>query len=593
MSLPNVSYFKPLLTKWGVTDAEWECTILRMFRDDTYVREYNGFVVQSVKANVLGAIVPPVILSTRKARAKGRWVQKPGISLTDDRPNYFRSLATYGDLFFETPLGHHKEFKPVKGRGAGYAGQFIILWECDSYLSHGKHPRCADVSAHMFFNSLATAYALIEEAQSRGDHVTLLVAPGEVDTMTYAHSKPANRRAPKVPVTYVAPSDKVQRKIEWSSNMNRFVGNTFEISAVAGKVYELNIPGITDYSWADPWLEPIGGGQQHAKAPRFKVGDTVRVKAGAHRDFIDDSDYTYKLDDVFSDGFIMPGIWTWPHEYAPEGQFTEEWLRIRAEAFHHITLKKNYSHPNLSKYYFWRDSTDYDEILNELLELYWAGHSEFAWTMIPIAAVEAIMKGVPTLDKRGSFILLTAFQNMEWFWPAYQYLRRLSKKYDVYIMDVGEHDWSLVFRREDTFKLNGKPYIKYMNISNLVNITISQFGMSTFSELDVNVERVAQGNVVLETKTTINLNDGDRIKTYSSNDYPTIADLVKAIQTDFKELHVERLTVAKYKTKELVEVHRNFSFADGIAVLTGYDVENFTYKLLKVMGGKINGVSVV
>jgi hypothetical protein len=182
---------------------------------------------------------------------------------------------------------------------------------------------------------------------------------------------------------------------------------------------------------------------------------------------------------------------------------------------------------------------------------------------------------------------------MEWFWPAYQYLRRLSKKYDVYIMDVGEHDWSLVFRREDTFKLNGKPYIKYMNISNLVNITISQFGMSTFSELDVNVERVAQGNVVLETKTTINLNDGDRIKTYSSNDYPTIADLVKAIQTDFKELHVERLTVAKYKTKELVEVHRNFSFADGIAVLTGYDVENFTYKLLKVMGGKINGVSVV
>ena len=176
-------------------------------------------------------------------------------------------------------------------------------------------------------------------------------------------------------------------------------------------------------------------------------------------------------------------------------------------------------------------------------------------------------------------------------------------------MDIGEHDWTLTFRRERDFRLaNGKPYINYVNSSNIVQFTVSQLGTATFQDLDVETEStVTSSGVRSGVKIRIMFND-TKEKTYDSDTYPTIGQLVVAMQKDFPELRVERMTVPGYPTRNIQNRKdmpgaaigekapsnlTHISFPDGILTLSGYDVENFTYKLLKLMGGMVNGISVV
>jgi len=239
--------------------------------------------------------------------------------------------------------------------------------------------------------------------------------------------------------------------------------------------------------------------------------------------------------------------------------------------------------------------------LNELLDFYFPSNEPgldygamrtMAWPMFGIAALEEMMRTVPTYDKRGTFIFLTGVQNMDWTYGSFNYLRRLSKKFDIYVMDVGEHDWSNVFQRETDFKKDGRPYMNYINVSNLVKITVSQHGSSTFSDLQLIVQRHGTGGVNERTEVTVDYNSSAKFRTYSSVNYPTIAQLVTAIQRDFMELDVKRLTVPGFKTVELTEKTIKMSWADGCVMLSGYDVENFTYKLLKAIGAKVNGIAV-
>ena len=534
MALPDFSKYKPDPV-WGVTDDEWECAILRRLRNDVYTRELNMYTVQKVKANVLDSIVPPVLLSTRKGRRKGKWRQKPGISLTDERPNYIRSLATYGDLFFETTMGKHKEWKDDPGRGKGMAGQFVILWECDVFLYRGQHQKCSEIYGMQYYNSLATAYALIEEAKTRGDHVTFLVEPGTIDDLVPWHK--AARRAPKIPIHYVSPP-------RWEIR---------------------NDPSMA---------EPV-----RSQTSEASIRDACRER------------------------MHISGWMVYPQDVAPTGKFTSRFRKdIEDNIFN--TLKTDtgsVKEPILSGYYYWKDSTEYDEMLNELLDFYFPSNEPgldygpmrtMAWPMFGIAALEEMMRSVPTYDKRGTFIFLTGVQNMDWTYGSFNYLRRLSKKFDIYVMDVGEHDWSNVFQREPDFKKDGRPYMNYINVSNLVKITVSQHGSSTFSDLQLIVQRHGTGGVNERTEVTVDYNSSAKFRTYSSVNYPTIAQLVTAIQRDFMELDVKRLTVPGFKTVELTEKTIKMSWADGCVMLSGYDVENFTYKLLKAIGAKVNGIAV-
>jgi hypothetical protein len=555
MSLPDVNRYKPD-AKWGLTDDEFDCAMYRFLRQQIYVRTLNAYVVQRVKARVLEAIIPPVITSKRRGR-KGRWIHKPGLSMTNSRPDYFRSLANYGDLFFETAMGSHKEFEDEKGRGIGMAGQFVIFWECDMVMKRGKHPKCGNVDSMQFFNSLATAYALIEEAHSRGDHVTFMMEPGSHDATVPKYMSDAERRAPVIGMKFQLPPGR---------EMSR--------------------------AWAREKENEAGYSTDKMTQKR------VNVTRGE-----------MEVEDIFrTEMTIGGGVWTYPGEHAPMGPLLNSWTRNRTAL---AVLKSETHRPDeppdnytalLSGHFFWRDSEEYDEMLDELLNIWYPNDSDgrgganrldWAWPLYGIAAVENIMRSVPTHDKRGTFIFLTGVQNMDWTWQAFNYLRALHRKFDIYVMDVGEHDWQQTFLREPTFLLKGAPYIKYINISHLVRITVSQLGFNNFSTLHITVMRDHLTATSHNTIVEIWYNGSFKRRRYSSVDFPTVASLVKAIQTDYPELKVERVTVPRYPTVELTEKDVSMNFADGALILSGYDVENFTYKLLKAIGGKVNGVAVV
>lgn len=494
---------------------------------DVFNREYNDFIVGRVKSKVLADIVPPVEVTKRRAeRAAGRWVNKSGISIGDRRPNYFRSLANYGDIFFETTMGSHREFKPIKGKRFGKIGSFVIVWDVDRSMSHGVHPTCPNVRYMYFYNSLAAVYALVEEAQYRGDKVTFLAMPQVIDDAIPGHGDIANRRAPVIPSDYQQPFPT-------------------EIEIAPNGEYKLS--------------------NRPARVKRL-------------------------CNDVFVDREEMWGGHHTPRVPPSDGLLTQQ---FKLESVYKTVSGAMHSHDagNLSRWYFWLNSTDYEGILNELLDFKFKPHgyaSIFMEAIVPIAQLLRKM----ALRQKGPMIFITALPHWEWFYPAYHYFALYTKFFYMVIVDVGDHNWSQVFKREPTLQVKGKPIFTYIHINSLATIEVSSRGFNTFQSLDVTVEK--DFGPPLTTTVTVSLDDagGPITKSYTSEDYTTVENLANAINRDFPQLTVKRLTTASYPTKNINEDTFTLGFPNGVLHLSGEDLPNLTYKILKAIGGSMGGIKV-
>lgn len=188
----------------GMDEDKWLCWVKSFYNYgggdiDIYNRWWCDFVVSEVLDKIREAN-----LTTKKKRTEGRWVLKRGIRVSDKQWDIQASIGRYGRLFAGTDLGYHREFEPkMRGREFGKAGSFIILWDTDASLNKGEVECVArekdeygdpildddgeDIGAVIhtekilkqnWFNSLACVYALLKEAERKGDHVTLLAGPG-------------------------------------------------------------------------------------------------------------------------------------------------------------------------------------------------------------------------------------------------------------------------------------------------------------------------------------------------------------------------------------------------------------------------------
>src|SRR4030067_2473714 len=138
MPVPLGHKFRPA-PKWGVTDEQYDCWILNMLQQwPAYTYEYNSYIFSKVKADVLMNIVPPEEVTKRRSeRKEGVWARKRGLDPDDRRPDYFRSLSTYGELFFGSSQGFHREFKPKKGRKFSLRGDFVIMLSAGEEMTYG------------------------------------------------------------------------------------------------------------------------------------------------------------------------------------------------------------------------------------------------------------------------------------------------------------------------------------------------------------------------------------------------------------------------------------------------------------------------
>jgi hypothetical protein len=519
------SQFKPD-PKWGVDDDDYDCMMLQLaWHWDAYTRTYNQYIVDRVKSNVLKAILPPEKLSKRKSTKRlGAWTNRSGISPDDKRPAYLRSITTYGDIFFDMPgFGYHREFVNKPGKKYSKTSSFVIWWECAEWMEKGAHPKCREVTHQHFYNSLACVYAVVEEARRRGDEVTFITTPGEIDNFIPAHAESSARRAPKLPAAWIPPPYYVMSDAQGSKRIGKWqsYGSLRETDD-----YTQEKLATFGSAWQKVYPHPDG---------LINVGDKDRTMGNVQH---------------------------------PGGRYT---------GAHEI-----------SAYYFWQSTTDYDDILNELLNFHYPKHNAnntVTGAGRSFYAFDKIFDQLPRVRK-GTFLFVGALDNMMVFWFQYMRWRRLSNEFEFYYIDLGELDWTNTFLREPDFLDNGKPYIHYINISTVFQIGVSALGYNTFKTLHVDVS-------TYPTEVTVDFNDGQNRQTFKASDYPTIDRLEEAIQRAFPELVVGRITVPQWPTKDLHSNNSELLYPDGVITLQGDDVENFTYKLLRTMGGSVDGVRVV
>lgn len=492
--------------KWGVTDEEWECWMVEMLvHYPAYQYEYNQFIISKIKSDCLASIVPPEEISKSKAHRKaGSWVRKSGINPDDRRPDYTKSLTTYGDLFFGSPFGYHKEFDTKKGRRWGMHGSFTILWDLDVYCNKGKHPRCPRAGNQFFYNGLAVCYALVEEAERRGDYVTFTLTPGDAERNMPWHSEERYRRAP---------SGKI--KVAWPSTEDPKTGK----------------PAVTDFTDAFRQLMGVG----------------------------------------------IPGIVDPPED----GYLSKKWWKDMFTGLGRDGADLGGIHQGeLSKYYWWMNTQDYDDIKEELLNFAWHGHSIPTYIGIVLPLIQRLLGNYG--DKKGTLVIVTPMTQVPYFLFGVDYFESMSRQYNMYIFDIGEKDWTMMFRMEPHLRDRaGNPYFNYISINTLFKISLSPAGLIGYTGLRMTNQK---GGL------TIELNGITRRFPYK--DFPTAAALERAITSTFPTLTVERTTAGHYKMRESDAVSRELSTPDGVLIIKGYDLENLTYKILKVIGGMIDGVLV-
>jgi hypothetical protein len=260
-----------------------------------------------------------------------------------------------------------------------------------------------------------------------------------------------------------------------------------------------------------------------------------------------------------------------------DGLLPRSWLEEANDA---IRIDVNPTKGMLSKYYYWVNSFNYNEIKEEILDFIWTPHNMHSAPLF-IAPVLHKLMARTDWDKRGTFVYITALQYLCWFLPSFHYFREVHKKYDCYIIDVGSTDWTMLFKKEPILLDRGVPIFNYINVNTLFKIGVSRAGLTGFRNLDI---------VMSKTRLTINFNGVDR--EFPFTDFPTAEKLERGIKRVFPLLEVERLTLGDYKMTDADTKTDSLRVPDGVITLTGYDVPNMTYKIMKVIGGMIDGIAV-
>ena len=390
---------------------EWECWMHEYGRSVTNadVYEYNRWWVSKVKSDILASLVRPEE-ETKRRRRLGRWRTKGGLSMSDRRPDLIKSITDYGGLFFETPFGSHRKFVKEKGRKSAGVGHTVIAWHTGRESWKEGKIRCKGGRSYdgaAFYHALATVFAIVEDAERRGDRATLVVAPRELE---------ANMES------VLSQRFTMQRK-SWRT---RIFGPNLQIFAELNMFETLINRRMSPAAGTD-----VGSAIAGAKA----------AEAGA-----------------------------WGNMKKPAGGFyTVEWSRDEAEEdvrrwFSGAKVEEysDASNMEISAALFYERSVDYEGIRNRLLAV-----SPRGLTIQPNFA-SPLMVGYEVFTQsskevRGTMIMVAALDRPTDLYMFRHYLREIDRSMDIVFIDLGELDLSQLFLEPEMTR-NGRPLVRYVYV---------------------------------------------------------------------------------------------------------------------------------
>lgn len=404
-----------------VSADEWECWMHEYGRSarNADAWEYNRWWVSKVKSDVLSKLIRPEA-ETKRRRLLGRWKTRGGLSLAHKRPDLSGSIGDFGGLFFETPFGSHREFVKEKGRKLARVGHTIIAWQTGRVSWKAGQIKCrgpgaASYNGASFYYGLATVHAMLEEAERKGDAVSLVVAPRTIERGMEEIRSEKLVSLPK----------------DWTT---RVYGPDLSIA------YEMNFFDI---------LPNRALAQPHASQ-----GD-------------DPVDLARRLE--------RERIAAFDAERTPKELTHAPWAKKRAEELRKwfknsppLDERRDASDGAVSRALFFEHSTDYERMKDLLLSvspkaLDGGTEAPPAW---PLAVAYEVFER-HSKEVRGTVILVTSLSFPMELYKYAHYLREMDKHADVVVIDVGVLDLTPAFRN-DFLMRNGQPVVKYVYVGDRI-----------------------------------------------------------------------------------------------------------------------------
>lgn len=165
-----------------INDWMWDAMVLQVGAhlqsdDPKSVRLFNEFMRKKVDAEMLTKFVRPTMPS-RRLRRLGRYRRKRGIEPTDKKPLVTASLAIFGNLFWGTKHGYHREFVKEKGRKKGVMGVMSIIW-VNTLRDMTHQYEYFNFEFEEYYRIFTTVINLIEKNGEQGNMLNMYVTPSE------------------------------------------------------------------------------------------------------------------------------------------------------------------------------------------------------------------------------------------------------------------------------------------------------------------------------------------------------------------------------------------------------------------------------
>jgi len=413
-----------------VSDEEWTCWMLEYGTTTSGAdrREFNLWWVSKVKTDILKRLVRPVEV-VKSRRRVGRYRLKPGLSMQDRRPDIERSLQDFGALFFETPFGYHKKLLPDPGRKVSATGNIIIAWYMDSRAL--REPLICmgqQFPGAVFFNGLAAVYAVVENAEARGDRVSLIVHPRNIE----------RRMQESTDIDYSKHTRDWDTMLFDGDGKPVYAYNPFGMAYTVHVLPEHGVPSQAHVGYLPP----------------MSVSLWVSKLPGADSRF-------------------------WANATEPDVIRTVPELRQKAEKLAaEIGARTGSSPPRvavddpdgtpISDALFYFNSREYEGIKEALLAT--APFYDTDWFNIfrPIATAVDVYSRL-SHGRRGTFIIIGATEFPGQFHPLKGWLRAIEKQMDVIFIDLAQTDMSEFFTHPLMIGDAGKPLVKYVHVGQNVD----------------------------------------------------------------------------------------------------------------------------
>ena len=384
---------KPPINFWS-----WDAMILDVgaILSNTMPEEmyrFNEYMRKKIEAEILAKFVRPREPS-RKKRREGSYARKRGIKATDKKPLMAQSIASFGGLFWGTKHGYHREWQPPqKGRRFGKTGTMNIIWVKQERWS--KYMDYFTWDFELYYRTYVTVMALVEQNAEQGNELNFDMVTGEFEIQNYLLGTVPN-------VNYIP--------LTWAG---AFMGKD--------KSFKKGF---------NPYVDYLNGGIGFSNSA---VGDFLT--AAQKRGTVQEQERYYSVDTGLcpehNDTLEYKGGQLW----CPDGQHFPERVLRREKT------------PGLGYQLQQRREREPEAFIDRMYMM--APRSTGACPDVWLAFMAlALDEESRSKDIRGTTIIIASMEYLEGITGGFHYLKQIDEWSDILLIDVGDQDYSLIFKWE-------------------------------------------------------------------------------------------------------------------------------------------------